>query len=380
MDPLAAHHLRRDFCTAQETVRKGVSAGRATSTKTGWNKWVKFTASLGLDPYLETFEDKVPLLQIFAQRVRTGELAAKGDPIRARSVEDYVRFVGQTFASVGTSDPRLNTSGKQDFRLTRTWAAWKREDPAPDRVKPVPIQVIRHLSYKAALPGADESFVAVVDMIVLAFFYLLRPGEYTDSSSESTPFRFTDAQLFIGDCRLDLVTTPAEQLRLATFATLTFTDQKNGVRNEVIGLGCSGDAFLCPVKTIVRRVIYLRSHNANGFTPLCRVFHGSSVTPTRITSVLRSGVAALGTDLGFLPSDVSARCLRAAGAMALLLSDVDTNVIQLIGRWRSDAMLRYLHIQAAPLMRDYSRRMLSGGNFSMIPNQLIGTALVPQHA
>ena len=149
---------------------------------------------------------------------------------------------------------------------------------------------------------------------------------------------------------------------------------------KLLDLDAVCDAFLCPVKTIVRRVIYLRSHNANGFTPLCRVFHGSSVTPTRITSVLRSGVAALGTDLGFLPSDVSARCLRAAGAMALLLSDVDTNVIQLIGRWRSDAMLRYLHVQAAPLMRDYSRRMLSGGTFSMIPNQLVGTTLVPQHA
>lgn len=96
--------------------------------------------------------------------------------------------------------------------------------------------------------------------------------------------------------------------------------------------------------------------------------------------VLREAVGALGPDLGFLPKDVSARCLRAAGAMALLLSDVDTNIIQLIGRWRSDAMLRYLHVQAEPLMRDYSRRMLNCGTYNLIPNQVVACALVPQLA
>ena len=217
-------------------------------------------------------------------------------------------------------------------------------------------------------------------MIILAFFFLLRPGEYTDTPSDSTPFRFEDVQLFIGNTRLDIFHAPAAQLHLATFASLTFTDQKNGVRGEVIGLGQSKEPFLCPVKAIVRRVLYLRDNNATSQTPLARVFDGPTVTPSRITNVLRNAVSALGTDLGFLPSDVSARCLRAAGAMALLLADVDSNVIQLIGRWRSDAMLRYLHVQAAPLMHDYSQRMLTGGHYTLIPNQLVGTQLVPQHS
>lgn len=189
-----------------------------------------------------------------------------------------------------------------------------------------------------------------------------------------------DVQLFIGNSRLDIFHAPEEQLNLATFVSLTFTDQKNGVRGEVIGLGRSEDPFLCPVKAAIRRLLYLRDNNATAQTPLAHVFDGPSVTPSRITTVLRNAVAALGTDLGFLPSDVSARCLRAAGAMALLLSDVDSNIIQLIGRWRSDAMLRYLHVQAAPLMKDYSRRMLDGGQYNLIPNQLTGAQLVPQHA
>jgi hypothetical protein len=55
--------------------------------------------------------------------------------------------------------------------------------------------------------------------------------------------------------------------------------------------------------------------------------------------------------------------------MALLCAHVDSDVIRLLGRWRSDKMLRYLHIQAEPVMRDFSRRMLAGGSFTLLPNQ-----------
>ncbi|EJK56667.1 hypothetical protein THAOC_23403 [Thalassiosira oceanica] len=81
--------------------------------------------------------------------------------------------------------------------------------------------------------------------------------------------------------------------------------------------------------------------------------------------------AFIGPSLGFLPEDVSARSLRAAGANALLFAKVDTDVIRLIGRWRSDEMLRYLHVQAAPLMADYSRRMITAGQYHLIPNQMV---------
>jgi len=87
-------------------------------------------------------------------------------------------------------------------------------------------------------------------MIIIAFFFLLWPGKYTDSNQEST-LRFYDVQLFIGQQRLDLLHDSIALILQARFASLTFTDQKNGVRGEVIGLGCSGDPYLCPVKAII---------------------------------------------------------------------------------------------------------------------------------
>ena len=103
-------------------------------------------------------------------------------------------------------------------------------------------------------------------MIIIAFFFLICPGEYTDN--DKTPFRLEDVQLFIRDTHLSLISAPIEQLQQACFATLTFTDQKNGVHGEVIGLVHSGDPFLCPVLAIVRHVLYLWSVSAPLHTPL----------------------------------------------------------------------------------------------------------------
>ena len=37
--------------------------------------------------------------------------------------------------------------------------------------------------------------------------------------------------------------------------------------------------------------------------------------------------------------------------MALLLENIEADTIRIIGRWRSDEILRYLHVTARPLMQ-----------------------------
>lgn len=249
----------------------------------------------------------------------------------------------------------------------------------------MPLQIIRHIARLATF-SALASSKAISDMIILAFFFLLRPGEYVDTNSESTPFTLADVSLYFGNTYLDFATATDQQLLTATRVSLTFTTQKNGVRGEVIGLCASGDPLLCPVKAAARRVIYLRNNNAPPGTPLARLFTVSdditSIKPRDITRTIQQAVRSIGVNLGFLPSDVSARSLRAAGANALLLADVDPNIIRLIGRWKSDEMLRYLHVQAAPLMEQYAKKMLHGGVYTLLPNAqhlLPSATLVPLH-
>ena len=252
-------------------------------------------------------------------------------------------------------------------------ASYSKEDPPPNRVKPIPVPVL-HRILAVASTMADPYYTCAADMIGLAFFFLLRPGEYAHSPTDSTPFEFRDVQLFRGQQRLNLATASEAQLLTATFCSLTFRDQNNGVKGEVVGLGHSGDPCLSPTKILPRRILHIRSHTADTHVPLCTYFTANSskcIIPRHITTILRDAVTYLGPSLGFLPTDVTARCLRAAGANALLCSQVDTDIIHLLGRWKSDEMLRYLHLQAAPLMRDFSRRMLAGGNFTMILKQTV---------
>jgi len=241
------------------------------------------------------------------------------------------------------------------------------------RVKPIPIAVIKRICTIAReLPPNSFFLEAVADMIIIAFFFLLRPGEYTDSPSDTTPFTLGDVQLFIGPTRINLDTASDNEIRMARSASLTFTTQKNGVPNEVIKLGRSGDPYCCPTLAIIRRVLHLRSNNAPPHTPLARVFLASgttsSVKPSDITSHLRSAVRFLGFGLGFTAQEVSARSLRAGGAMALLVSKVDTDIIQILGRWRSDEMLRYLHLTAEPIMRNFAQKMLNA-DYTISPHQ-----------
>ena len=95
------------------------------------------------------------------------------------------------------------------------------------------------------------------------------------------------------------------------------------------------------------------------------------IKPADITHTIRHHVHVIGPSLGFLPSDVSVRCLRAAGANALLTAKVDPCIITMIGRWRSDQMLRYLHVQNANLMSSYAADMLNSGDYNLLPNPAV---------
>lgn len=214
-----------------------------------------------------------------------------------------------------------------------------------------------------------ELSLALMDMMWIAFFFLLRPGEYLQPAVDSHPFRLQDVRLYKASTPLNLSTCSSTDIEHATFVSLTFTTQKNGTRGELIGHGLSGAPIACPVRAVARRVLYLRQYNAPFSTPLCAV--GAAllpIVPSQLTQLLRTAVISTIDPIGISPTDINAKSLRSTGAMALLNRDVDHDNIQLIGRWKSDSMLRYLHVQAHDLMSGYSSVMLQGGDFKLIPS------------
>ena len=224
-----------------------------------------------------------------------------------------------------------------------------------------------------AVASNDQKLQAVTDIIIISFFFLLRPGEYTGTKSDSSPFRLSDVTFSFVRMLFETATATDNQLAAAIILILVFATQKNGVRCEKIGHGATGDPLLCPKEALRRRLAHLQQHGAPKDTPLARfkTHRGrcTNVSRTMITSHLKATFKILaGTHLGFTYKDVSARSLRAAGTMALLCSGVDTDIISLIGCWRSEKILRYLHVQAEPIMRVYSKFMISHGNYNLLPH------------
>jgi len=209
----------------------------------------------------------------------------------------------------------------------------------------------------------------------ITFFFLLRPGEYCNGGNEtdSTPFCLRDITFYIGVHCFSALTATTAQIRAATYVSLFFTTQKNGVKGEAIGHGRSGHPTACPVRRIGDRVLYLRSLGARPGAPLAPLasiyFSGKwrSITSSEITSTLCASATSIGDKAGLRPKEISARSLRAGGAMALLLGKVDTDTIKLVGRWRSDAMLVYLHVSARPIMQQHAPIMVQHGAYALIP-------------
>jgi hypothetical protein len=124
---------------------------------------------------------------------------------------------------------------------------------------------------------------------------------------------------------------------------------------------------------LIRRVLYLRANGATGDTPLYAYKTPAGrwrhFVSKDITTVLRSAAAKY-PELGYEDRDITARSLRTTGAMLMLLAGIDSDTRKLMGRWRSDAMFRYLHGQAQQLVAPLASKMLAAGNFRLLPSGL----------
>jgi hypothetical protein len=327
--------LRNDARLVQDALRSSVSRCRHTSATTYWNLWLRVCQQYSLGPYLSQGSNTVAWLQIFAQRVCDGRLSASGNPVQAGTVAEAITFVAALHKMAGLPDPRLIVgSHTMDPRISRLVQSYKKADPSPDRVQPIPLNVL-HQACSIASLAADSTSMAAADLMWMAFFFLLRDGEYTMNAKDAHPFTLADVRLWVGPLQIDPLTASMELLRSATFAALVFTDQKNAVQGEVVGHGCSGHPRACPVKAIVRRIEHLREHGAPPSTPLATIGQNLRPLPAKaITTLLRQGAVAYTAATNNPSPPIQLEALRATGATALLGHDVQSTEIKLIGRWR----------------------------------------------
>ena len=274
-------------------------------------------------------------------------------------------------------DPRYGVSGKLHVVLRQQYRAYSKDDPPPERVKPIPLQLLRHTVNCLQCDGLSR---AMADLLVIGMFFLLRPGEYCyNKDGDNFPFRMQDVSFDIAGVQTNATVIPLPSLDTAALVLMRFTNQKNGIRDEDIFHGPTTDPLICPRKAVARRIKHLRANDAPPDTPLHTVFvDGTAVniSSQSLTQSLRQALGTIGESLNIAPSEISARALRAGGAMALFRANVDPENIQLVGRWRSWAMREYLH-RSATDTSSYAQKMLNFGNFTI---QRLAPYPLPQDA
>jgi hypothetical protein len=245
----------------------------------------------------------------------------------------------------------------------------RRDDPPSIPQLAVPISVANAV-HEAGLNSDIPHVQTVGALTLIAFYFLLRVGEYTQPkyimrggekvhATRTKQFTIGNVGLFKGDKLLPL-NAPLKVLLSATSATLKISNQKNGRMGDTIHQEAITSKHCC-VKALACRVHHILSNKGTKDTLLCSYWDNEewhTVQSCHIIHAVRTATKMLKLDeQGIDPDLVGAHSLRAGGAMALKLHGFDDTTIMKMGRWTSLTFLQYIHTQIAHLAKDISTKM-----------------------
>ena len=384
-----------DLGSALHTSETALVPKTRRSRSNQFQYWIEFCKEHGRPPCLSDVplqETRLCYLLVYAVRYRRRTNPQTGELVRADTVEAVLIAVGKGIAALGQPDPRKQAGGERNHPLLASFLQAMRDQDSPStRAYPANISIIEHLHdiLDTTHPTAGQANKHAIDLCIIGFFWLLRPAEYLHSSGEgrSQAFRLCDVSFTIAGHLFVASDSSLNDLNIDSVskATLTFNDQKNAVRGEQISHTATNDPRLCPCKALARICLHLRLHHAPAKTPLYVYYQAGKqhyATPSLITNALRHSATDLAATTGIAPHLLSARSVRPGGATALLCANIDPNIIQLLGRWKSDAMLRYLRVAAQANSHPLAQQMLQAGRYTFAPQAFAAAtdAPIPQQA
>lgn len=90
---------------------------------------------------------------------------------------------------------------------------------------------------------------------------------------------------------------------------------------------------------------------------------------SEIMQALRASVTAIEHWHCISTANISTWLMWLGGAMALLLAGVGGERIKILGRWKSNIIMRYLHTTARPLLQSFASCMVENGNYNLLPGE-----------
>jgi hypothetical protein len=210
---------------------------------------------------------------------------------------------------------------------------------------------------------------AVTDLVIIAFFYLLRVGEYTTPHCTRTkrtiPLRDCDIRLWYQG-KIIPHSAGLQALLQANSATISIAHTKNGTKGAVVHHDAIG-GLICPVVALAHCVANIQQ--ANSITCQLNAVYSASgqrsqVSDRDIGIAVRWGATCdcLLTQ-GYTLNRISSHSLRAGGAMAMKLSGALDSTIMQVGRWSLLTYLTYIHSQIGALTAGLSKLMATQVRF-----------------
>ena len=216
---------------------------------------------------------------------------------------------------------------------------------------------------------------AIADLCTGAIFFCMRSCEYSKVPRQQDKkiklLCLRNLRFFQGST---LLQQDPDELDNATLISITFEDQKNREKNQTINLHKSKDNLLCPVRAWAKVVRRIRSYKGSSRDSPVNSFQLNDkpvrITNANITQALRSTVDIMkdNYNLGFSSAEVGTHSIRLGGAMAMCLAKLDVYMVKIIGRWKSDAFMKYIRKQIQQFTSGISDKMVSMEHFTHVPN------------
>ena len=189
----------RDFHASDAAFQSGRVAQTTKNRESRWDNWCTYVQPLGVDPYLQTtpFGLRCRCLMGYAARVRSGYFG-KGKQVQASTVTSSI-------TAVDTNNNPTKLVGSEQFAICiqELLDGYRIADPPTEKKLPIEADVPELLFEMGYGPSGTTLGKAVGDLTLIAFYYLLRMGEYTvkgtrNESKRMVQFKLEDVTFFIG--------------------------------------------------------------------------------------------------------------------------------------------------------------------------------------
>ena len=264
--------------------------------------------------------------------------------------------------SRGLADPRRRDPGQLNLDpvISKQLQTWADADPPSQSQQALPSSTVMWIATQYTA-GTIKRMHMVAHLIVIAFFFLLRVGEYTPSTGKrrTVPLRKKDITLWAGPNAIPN-DAPLEVMKTATAVTVHLENQKNGHKNAILHHYRSGVLTFDPVLSAAFLLNEIRHKPVS--TPLGTFTDNHGTQQQVLSADIRTAVriGAIGDNRvasGYTLSRIGSHSLRSGGAVHLKLAGYDDDMVKKLGRWSSNTYLRYIQTQVGQLTRGVATKM-----------------------